>query len=625
MKRWMVLLLILGVAAAGCGRREPVRVASKTSLENQILGEMFVLLAAERGVPVKRLVPYGNTFDAQEAIKEGRIDVYPEYTGTGASMLGLPTMTDGDRALATVREAFTRFDLRWLDRLGFNNAYSLVMTSDRAAQLEVAAVSELTRLENPVRLGCETEYRARPVDGLPALLRHYGWSPSPEVITSESRQQLYRNLIAERVDVAVVHRTDPQVEEFGLVVLEDNLDFFPVYDAAPLVRREVLADYPQLEEALQALSGRIDAATIRSLNRQVELDGFEPREVAVDFLVKEGLLKKEPPELDQPTAVIAMPPADHRSATLVRALEAVRRALPSRRVELRSSSRPAEALRTGEAFVAAMGAEHFFEVRPGQLPREIPNIEAVAPVAYRMVHLFRRPGDVTGGDRAAESPFAGIEGLGVGPAEGSSHQTARVLLDAYGASDRVSLITGNVDRQASAVKAGRLDALLMMVTPGDAQPTLLLRDYGLELQRLAGWDRQDRQFRYPFFRPARIAPETYPRLKSPIPTISSQLVLAGPRPEGPTIGDGDPMTGLRSQRPPIPPALKRALVEALGETEAIDPSLPGESVGVVRIRREAQPLNPAPELSILNALVLLGLGTFFYFLLRRSRHESESP
>jgi hypothetical protein len=138
------------------------------------------------------------------------------------------------------------------------------------------------------------------------------------------------------------------------------------------------------------------------------------------------------------------------------------------------------------------------------------------------------------------------------------------------------------------------------------------------LQPIAHWDRRDRQFRYPFLRPARIPAGTYTGVDSPVDTIASQLVLAGPRPERLQVGDGDPMTGLRSERPPIPYALKRSLAEALGATEAIDPVLPGESVGMARTRRDSQPLNPSPEISVLNGLVLVVLGGFFYFLVKRN-------
>ncbi len=496
----------------------------------------------------------------------------------------------------------------------------MATTSDRAAQLEVGTVEALSRKETAVRLGCEVEYQSRPVDGLSALLRHFGWRPAPEVITSESRQDLYRNLINERVDAVIVHRTDPQIEEFGLVVLDDNLEFFPAYEAAPLIRADVLDRFPRLEPALQRLAGRLDRNTIRQLNRSVELDGYDPRQVAVRYLVGEGLLEEEPPELDQPIAVVATSPVDHRSATLVRALAAVRRALPSRRVELEAHVDPAEALRTGQAFVAAVDAAYFFQVKPGALPTLRPRIEAVAPVAYRMAHLFRRRPDGSVPDRARPgAPFRGVRRLGVGPANGSSHWAARILLDAYGVSKRVQVVAGNIEAQTRDVASGTLDALLLLATPGDAQPTLILRNRRLMLQPLIDWDRRDRQFRYPFFRPARIPAGTYADLSEPVDTIASQFVLAGPLPARLNVGDGDPMTGVRSERPRIPHALKRSLVEALGTREPIDPALPGESVAVARTRRDSQPLNPTPEISVLNGIVLLALGGFFYVLVNRKK------
>lgn len=112
MRRLLGFLIVFLALLGGCTGQEPLRVASKESAENRILAEMFVIMAREANVAVKRNIPYGNTFDLQEAIKEGKIDLYPEYTGTGLSMMGMPSMSDGDQALETVRKVFSRFDLR---------------------------------------------------------------------------------------------------------------------------------------------------------------------------------------------------------------------------------------------------------------------------------------------------------------------------------------------------------------------------------------------------------------------------------------------------------------------------------------------------------------------------------
>jgi len=84
---------------------------------------MFALLASEAGVPETRMIPFGNTFDLQEALKGGEIDIYPEYTGTGLAMMGVPTISSGELALQKVRDLFSPYGAVWLDPLGFNNSY----------------------------------------------------------------------------------------------------------------------------------------------------------------------------------------------------------------------------------------------------------------------------------------------------------------------------------------------------------------------------------------------------------------------------------------------------------------------------------------------------------------------
>lgn len=611
MRRLLGFLIVFLALMGGCTGQEPLRVASKESAENRILAEMFVIMAREANVAVKSNIPYGNTFDLQEAIKEGKIDLYPEYTGTGLSMMGMPSMSDGDQALETVRKVFSRFDLRWLDRLGFNNTFIMVMSSDTAAQMGVNSIGDLAGQTAELKIGCPEVFMARPVDGYPALIRRYGFSPEPEVMVTESREELYRELVTGRIDAAMVHSTDPQIEEFGLTVLRDNLDFFPVYQGAPLVREEALKRYPELQEKLEMLAGLIDNETMRELNRRVMLDGYEARAVAEDFLIQHDLFVKKPPELQRRELILAIPPTDHRSALLAKALDATRRVFPNRRVEVRSTTSPREEMTEGEAFLALLGAESFYEIRPGDLPEPVTDIEAVAPVGFRVIHLIKRDRMVT------PSPFDGIKKLGVGPQGGSSEQAAKIMLDAYGQTDQIKLVNGRVEDLAAQVLNKEIDGILTIASPGDAQMVRVLSQDRLVLQPISDWDSLDRQYRYPFFRLARISSGIYPGLAEPVETVSSQVVLAGPRPDKPVFGDGDPVSGLRTQRQAIPRGVKQSLVKTLGVKESIDPTLPGERLTVVSARKDVQPINPAPEVSLITALFLAGLGFFFYRLRRR--------
>ncbi len=595
----------------GCAREEAIHVASKNFSENEIIAEMFALLARENGLPVTQTIPYGNTFDLQEAVKAEKVDLYPEYTGTGLSMMGVPAMSDGDKAFNQAKELFIRFGIQWLPRLGFNNSYVLVMQEDVAARLGIKQIGDLAGKTDNIILSCEEEFVARPVDGYPALMRRYGFTPEPEVITGRTFKQIYRNLVTGRAQVAVTQRTDPQIAEFNLRVLEDNLNFFPAYECAPVVRREVLDQHPSLEKILEQMHGRISNNTMRDLNRKVELDGLDARTVAIEYLTAQNLITKKPLDVEKSELIVAVPPLDHRSALLARGLNAIRQISPGRQVIMRSFTDPVTALFEGKAFIAILGAENFFTLRPGSIPETNTRIEAIIPLGNRVVHLLRRAEKIT------KKPFDGISRIGVGPAGGSSEKAAGMLLDAYGKSDTITLVNGTVDRQVRAVSEKKLDAVLELASPGDAQIILFLEKFRLSLQPLTGWNLEDRQFRYPFLRLSRISPESYPRLTDPVETVGSQLVFAGPKPKEALLGDGDPVSGLRTQRQAIPRSMKEDLAAALETKETIDPALPGERVTTVTARRDVQAINPAPGVSFLTALFLAGMGVLFYSLLRR--------
>ncbi len=607
-----VFLLLLSVLTlCSCAAQEPVTIASKEFSENRILAHMFTILARESGIQVKTAIPYGNTFDLQKAIKDGRVDAYPEYTGTGLSMMGMTAMSNRDKAMSAVRDIFSRYDIRWLQRLGFDNSYVMVMRPDMLARMEVATINELADKREKVTIGVEQEFMARPVDGFPALIRRYGFNPEPEAVVVESRVALYRKLVSEQIDAAVTYRSDPQIQEFGLAVLQDDLQFFPAYEAAPLVREKALARHPRLEEALNQLSGLVDNAAIRELNRKVMLDGHDPRTVAEDFLVRHGLYEHKPPELESRELRLALPPSGHRSTLLAKALDTIRQVFPNRAVDVSFTDTPVESMMEGRTFMAMLGAESFYSVQPGQLPELKENVEALVPVGFRAVHLIKRDTRIT------PMPFGGIKELGVGPQGGSSEQAARILLDAYGLNEDIKLVNGDPEELALSVLKGTLDGLLIMAPLGDARMVRILDRTRLSLQPMSQWNKLERQYRYPFFRSTRLAVDLYPGMSEPVDTIGAQVVLAGPAPEKAVLGDGDPVSGLQTHRQQIPRGVKESLAAEIEATETIDPMLPGERITLVSARRDIQPINPEPEVSILSAVFLLALGLFFVRMVRR--------
>ena len=621
MKKLIVVSLLFGlVFLASCSPERRLQIGSKFITENMILAEIMAAMAEQAGIPVERRVPYGNTFDCQEGIKAGDIDLYPEYTGTGLVMMGVPAIQDEDKAMREVKRLFEPFNLRWHDRLGINNSYVLVMLSNRAARHGIVNISQLADEKKPERFGMGEEFLSRAVDGLNAMIRRYGLKADQDNLVTDDKKKLYHALLKEQVDVVVGYSTDGYIEEFGLTVLKDDREFFPPYEAAPLVREEAVKAYPALMPILKMLSGVLDNKTMRLLNKRVEMDGLDPRLVAEEFLMEKKLLDTIPEEKIRKKMLVAMPPSSpSRRFSLIKgvALEAVRSANPGRHVELREFPDPVAAVLKGKAFIAVLGAESFLRIHPDKLPKLDPRIEALAVVGHRMIHLI--------GKKDGPNPAGAlmeIQRLGVGLEGSSSHQVAGILLDAYGLTGEIALKFGLFEEQIRAMEEDELDAILKMAVLEDNQISLSFRERNLALKPITGWNQEDRQFRYPFFRLSTISAGTYPEVDGPVETLSAQVVLAGPCSQKGHLGDGGPGSAIQLARKYLPTAMKRKLVKAIGTGESIDPTLPGENVGRISRRQKHLPINPSPGTSILSALLLFGLGFLIYRLLKQDKEET---
>jgi osmoprotectant transport system permease protein len=279
------LLLLLAVQATD---PVPVVVGSKPFGESYILAEMFAQLLEARGIEVDRRPGLGATEIAFGAIRTGSADVYPEYTGTGLlAILGEQPASDPRQVFDRVsREFRRRWGARWLPPLGFENTYAVAVRRETADRYGLATLSDLARAGRSLRAGLTPDFIGRP-DGLPGLARAYGMR------FAEVRALLpavkYQALAAGQVDVIDGYSTDGLIARYDLVVLRDDRRFFPPYEAAALVSGRLVERRPAAIAALTELSSRLDEATMRRLNRRLEVDGEPVRRVAGDALAELGL------------------------------------------------------------------------------------------------------------------------------------------------------------------------------------------------------------------------------------------------------------------------------------------------------------------------------------------------
>jgi osmoprotectant transport system permease protein len=285
----LLIVLVLAMALAqDAPRARPIVVASKPFGESYILCEMFAQLLEARGFRVDRRPGLGATEIAFTALRNGSIDVYPEYTGTGLlAILGDTTRRTPAQAFTHVASEFRRqFGVTWLPPLGFENTYAISVRRETATQYSLRTLTDLARVAPSLRAGFTADFIGRH-DGLPGLARAYG------LAFREVRPLLaavkYQALASGGVDVIDGYSTDGLIARYDLVVLADDRGFFPPYQAAALVSAAVARDDPRAVAALAELSGRIDGATMRALNRELEVDGVSVGMVARGALDSLGL------------------------------------------------------------------------------------------------------------------------------------------------------------------------------------------------------------------------------------------------------------------------------------------------------------------------------------------------
>lgn len=292
--RLITAALILSLAVlsfAGCGKDNEVVIGSKDFGESVVLGEMFAqLIEANTDLKATRKLNMGGTFVCFEAIKNGDIDIYPEYTGTGlTAQLKMDVVGDPDEAYRIVSEEFDKqFGITWLDSLGFNNTYTLAVTNDVYEEYGVETYSDLVKVSGDLVFGAEHEFFDRQ-DGFDGLVDVYGlqFKGEPKKMNVSLKYQAIGN---GDMDVTDAFATDGPIKQYNLKVLEDDKGFFPPYYAAPIVRNETLEKHPELFEVLNGLSGLIDDATMTELNYLIDVEGQSVESVAKDFLTAQGLI-----------------------------------------------------------------------------------------------------------------------------------------------------------------------------------------------------------------------------------------------------------------------------------------------------------------------------------------------
>jgi len=266
-------------------------IGSKSDTETRVLGEIMAqLIEARTSIKVDRKLGLGGTLIVFNALKEGQLDLVPEYTGTAWSAILKRTddVHDALKAYVLVSKAFqARWQLTWLAPFGFSNSYGLAMMSERAEELGIKDISQLAQHSGTMKAGFSPEFIERP-DCLPGLEQDYDLHFGD--VRNMEHGLVYQALLSGEVDVVDVYTTDGKLIRYPFTVLEDNKKFFPPYDAAPVIRAETLTRFPGLRGLLDELGFTMTAEEMREVNAEAEESGGVLAPIAKRFLEEHGLI-----------------------------------------------------------------------------------------------------------------------------------------------------------------------------------------------------------------------------------------------------------------------------------------------------------------------------------------------
>jgi osmoprotectant transport system substrate-binding protein len=280
-----LLSLFLWLITAGCNSNSQKRIVicSKDFSEQVILAEIVAYhIEAKTDIKVEHQLNLGGNL-CHQSLVAGKVDLYVEYTGTAfANILKQKPISDPQKIDAYIRQEYPQqFQSEWIEPLGFNNTFAIIIRSDDAKKFNLQTLSQLGKISPQLRLGIGPEFKERE-DGFPGLAKTYQLK-----FTEEPKEMLlgllYQALKEKQVDVIAGNSTDGLIESLGLVVLKDDQQYFPPYEAVPVVRSEILAKYPNLRQVLKELGGKISEEDMRKLNYQVDGKQQDAAQVAREF------------------------------------------------------------------------------------------------------------------------------------------------------------------------------------------------------------------------------------------------------------------------------------------------------------------------------------------------------
>nr|WP_186057213.1 glycine betaine ABC transporter substrate-binding protein [Burkholderia gladioli] len=279
----------LGALASAPAAAQALTVGGKNFTEQYVLAEITSQYLRARGYTIQSRTGLGSVL-LRSALENGQIDVMWDYTGTAALVYDkIKEKLPPDEMYRRVKAIDARRGLVWLDASPLNNTYALALPAETARKTGIRTISQLAAkiAADPKgtrhTFGMDAEFANRP-DGLKPLEAAYHLNFSRSETKQMDSGLVYTALRNNQLTIGLVYTTDGRVKGFGIVPLEDDLHFFPPYNATPVVREPVLKAHPKLAVQLNALSAVLNNDVMLEMNKRVDIDGVSVQQVAADFL-----------------------------------------------------------------------------------------------------------------------------------------------------------------------------------------------------------------------------------------------------------------------------------------------------------------------------------------------------
>ncbi|KOR87678.1 glycine/betaine ABC transporter substrate-binding protein [Paenibacillus solani] len=285
------LMMIIAFTSA-CGIKSDITIGTQTYTETKIIAEIYkALIEDQTDLKVDIIPDLASSSLVINAMKKNDVQISTLYTGEIFNN-HFPISGTKDRAevLKEAQEGFQEyFGFTWMNPLGFENTYAFTVRQDLAETNGYTKISDVKKDMANMKLGVDTTWLERSTDGYPAFSKAYDIKFG-QIFPMEI-SLVYSAVANEQVDIVLAYSTDSRLKAYELQTLQDDKQFFPPYDASPVLRSDLLKEHPEIQDAITPIIGKLDADTMISLNYQVDIEKKSEREVAIAYLKEQGLLK----------------------------------------------------------------------------------------------------------------------------------------------------------------------------------------------------------------------------------------------------------------------------------------------------------------------------------------------